>query len=181
MKSLRVFFFLLGLLLSLSQVGVCFEVKDIKIAFFEKQPLVTIFFKDFPFQELVLSLKSQKNPIYINYTFEIYRKRPILRDVLLHKEIYVQKLYYNPEENLYFLEDNFFVRTFDKPEEALLKTFYLDSYPLRFMVENAKEQDLYLKIVVNIGYVTHLSKDLKFTKKERKVALKAEKSVFLKK
>lgn len=173
--------FMLALFLWFSAKGNCLEIQNIILGFSERHPIVTVFFKDLPFQELVLSLKAQKNPVYINYTFEIYRKRLFLRDVLLHKELYTQKFYYDPEENLYFLEDNSCLRKFERPEEAFLRTYYLDSYPLKFSIEESRLEDLYLKISVDITYKTHLSKDLRYTQKERKVSLKAERSVPLKK
>lgn len=181
MRTLIKILFLMVFFLWFSVKGNCFEIRNIVLGFSEKQPVVTVFFKDLPFQELVLSLKAQKNPVFINYTFEVYKKRLFLRDVLLYKELYTQKFYYDPEENLYFLEDNFHIRNFEKPEDAFLKTHYLDSYPLKFNIEDNRLEELYLKVSVEITYKTHLSKDLRYTKKERRVILKAERSVALKK
>ncbi|WP_022855611.1 hypothetical protein [Thermodesulfobacterium thermophilum] len=150
-----------------------FKIAKIKVYRFQNQLILSLFYQDFPTQEILLSLKEQKNPVYLRFSFDVFKKRFLLPDVLIHKELYVQKLYYSPEENLYFLEDNFGIQSFENPEDLVLKIQFLDSYPLRFQVKNDLS-NLYLKTNVEITYQTHLSKDLRFTKKQHKIRLKAE-------
>ncbi|QER42412.1 DUF4390 domain-containing protein [Thermodesulfobacterium sp. TA1] len=171
MKKLCLSLFLFFLFFSSS---LALEIKQAKIYRSHSQLILSLFFKNFPVQEIVLALKEQKHPVYLNFSFEFFKKRFLLSDVLIHKELYTQKLYYDPEVNLYFLEDNFGLKSFESPEELVLQILSLDSYPLRFQVKN-NLSTLYLKTNLEISYQTHLSKDLRFTKKERKIRLKAEK------
>lgn len=152
------------------------EIKRIRGYFFEKKLLVNIFYKDFPFQQIALSLKEQKNPVLLEYEFEIYRKRFILRDILLYRDKYYQRLYYNSEKNLYYLEDNFGLRAFKKPEEAVLSIINLESYPIKYSLPPDKDS-LSLRVKVIITYSTHLSDDLRYTKKEHFKKIEIDKTV----
>ena len=153
-----------------------FEIEKLKGYVYESNILVNVFYKDFPFQKLVLSLKEQKNPILIEYEFEIYRKRFLLRDILLHKEIFYQKFYYDSEKNLYYLEDNFGLRTFKKAENAILSVTNLESYPVNYTLPS-ENKPLKLKVKVIITYTTHLSDDLRYTKKEHFKKIETDKTV----
>ncbi|PMP64964.1 MAG: hypothetical protein C0190_07365 [Thermodesulfobacterium geofontis] len=175
MKILKVFFLLLVFLIFSESYAL--EIKKLRGYLYEKNILLSIFYKDFPFQELVLALKEQKNPILIEYEFEIYRKRFLLKDIL-HKEKYYQKLYYNSEKNLYYLEDNFGLKAFEKPENAILSVMNLESYPLRYTFIPEKNS-LNLKIKITITYITHLSEDLKYTKKHHSKKIETEKTIWI--
>jgi len=153
-----------------------FEIKGLKGYFYEQNFLISILFKDFPFQELVLALKKQKNPVLIDYEFEIYQKRLFLKDVLLYRDRYYQKLYYDPEKNLYYLEDNFSLKAFEKPEDVVLSIINLESYLLRYTLPPDKNS-LKLKVKVIITYSIHLSDELKYTKKEHFKKIETEKIV----
>lgn len=174
MKILKVFFLLLAIFIASESYAL--EIKKLRGYLYEKNILIDVFYKDFPFQKLVLTLKEQKNPIFIEYEFEIYRKRLLLKDILLHKEKYYQKLYYDPEKNLYYLEDNFGLKTFEKAENAVLSVVNLESYPLKYVLTSEKGS-LNFKIKVTITYSTHLSEDLKYTKKLHSKKIEIEKTV----
>lgn len=152
------------------------EIKSVRGYFFEKNLLINIFYKDFPFQQIVLALKKQKNPVLLEYEFEIYRKRFILRDILLYRDKYYQKLYYDSEKNLYYLKDNFSLKSFEKPEEAVLFIINLESYPIKYDLPLNKDS-LVLKIKVVLTYSTHLSDKLRYTKKERFKKIEIDKIV----
>ncbi|MCS7279830.1 MAG: hypothetical protein NZ530_07250 [Thermodesulfobacteriaceae bacterium] len=156
--------------LLLAQSSWALTLEKITSILSEKQVLISVHYKEFPFQELVLALKSQKFPIIIEYEFEIYERR-LFRDLLLYKDQFYQKLYYDPEKNLYCLEDRVGIKTFEKPELAVKNLSYLDSYPLNFSPLLSKN---YLKIKVRLNYFTHLSEDLKFTSKLKNKILKTE-------
>lgn len=151
------------------------EIKKIDGFVYDKNILINIYYKDFPFQELVLALKAQKRPILLEYKFEIYKKRFLLKDILLHREKYYQKLVYNPEENLYYLEDKFGLKKFEKAEDAILSIINVESYPLKFTLPERKNK-LALKVKVKIEYSTHLSDDLRYTKKIHNKKIEVEKS-----
>ncbi|MCU4138720.1 MAG: hypothetical protein MW689_000509 [Thermodesulfobacteria bacterium] len=151
------------------------EIKKIDGFVYDKNILINIYYKDFPFQELVLALKAQKRPILLEYKFEVYKKRFLLRDILLHREKYHQKLVYNPEENLYYLEDKFGLKKFEKAEDAILSIVNVESYPLKFTLPQRKNK-LALKVKVKIEYSTHLSDDLRYTKKIHNKKIEVEKS-----
>jgi hypothetical protein len=174
---MRVFksFFLILIFLIVSQ-SYALEIKRLKGYLYEKNILIDIFYKDFPFQEVVLSLKEQKEPVLIEYQFEIYRKRFLLKDILLYKERYYQKLYYASDKNLYYLEDNFGLKTFEKPENAVLSVVNLESYPLKYTYTPEKDS-LIFKIKVILTYSTHLSENLRYTKKKHFKKLETEKTV----
>jgi hypothetical protein len=168
-------FFLILIFLIVSQ-SYALEIKRLKGYLYEKNILINIFYKDFPFQEIVLSLKEQKEPVLIEYQFEIYRKRFLLKDILLYKERYYQKLYYASDKNLYYLEDNFGLKTFEKPENAVLSVVNLESYPLKYTYTPEKDS-LIFKIKVILTYSTHLSENLRYTKKKHFKKLETEKTV----
>jgi len=174
---MRVFksFFLILIFLIVSQ-SYALEIKKLKGYLYEKNILIDVFYKDFPFQEVVLSLKEQKEPVLIEYQFEIYRKRFLLKDVLLYKERYYQKLYYASDKNLYYLEDNFGLKTFEKPENAVLSVVSLESYPLKYTYTPEKDSPIF-KIKVILTYSTHLSENLRYTKKKHFKKLETEKTV----
>jgi len=151
------------------------EIKKIDGFVYDKNILINIYYKDFPFQELVLALKAQKRPILLEYKFEIYKKRFLLKDILLHQEKYYQKLVYNSEENLYYLEDKFGLKKFEKAEDAILSIINVESYPLKFTLPERKNK-LALKVKVKIKYSTHLSDDLRYTKKIHNKKIEIEKS-----
>ena len=151
------------------------EIKKIDGFVYDTNILISIYYKDFPFQKLVLALKAQKKPILLEYKFEVYKKRFLLRDVLLHQEKYYQKLVYNPEENLYYLEDKFGLKKFEKAEDAILSIINVESYPLKFNLPQRKNK-LALKVKVKIEYSTHLSDDLRYTKKIHNKKIEVEKS-----
>ncbi len=174
MRIFRVFILIIVLLIASNLNAL--EIEKIKGYFYEGNFLVSVYFEKFPFQELVLALKEQKNPILIDYKFEIYRKRFLLRDILLYMDIYYQKLYYDPERNLYYVKNNFGVRAFEKPEDAVLSVINLESYPIKYKLSRKKSY-LKLKVSVIISYTTHLSDDLRYTKKEHFKKLEIEKSV----
>jgi|GEM_PF-1457767 len=153
------------------------EIKKIDGFVYDKNILINIYYKDFPFQELVLALKAQKRPILLEYKFEVYKKRFLLRDILLHREKYHQKLVYNPEENLYYLEDKFGLKKFEKAENAILSIINVESYPLKFTLPERKNKlALKVKVKIKIKYSTHLSDDLRYTKKIHNKKIEVEKS-----
>ncbi len=179
MKIYKIFsfiVFLLIILLIITSNTYAWEIKKVKGYLYEGHFLVSVYFEKFPFQQLVLALKEQKNPILIDYKFEIYKKRFLLKDILLYIDRYYQKLYYNPETNLYYVEDNFGIRAFESPEEAVLSVLDLESYPIRYKLSR-KKNSLRLQIKIVISYTTHLSDDLRYTKKEHFKKLEIEKSV----
>ncbi len=165
------FFLILFYFFFLTQISLALSIEKIIPIVGEKQILISVYYKEFPFQELVLALKSQKYPIIIEYEFEIYEKR-FFRDSLLYKELFSQKLYYNSEKNLYCLEERGEVKTFEKPESAVKSVSYLDSYSLNFVPLPFKN---YLKLKFKLSYSTHLSKDLKFAFTTKTKFLKTEK------
>ncbi|WP_156955565.1 hypothetical protein [Thermodesulfobacterium hydrogeniphilum] len=176
MKFLKIFIAFLSAVLFLISFARAWEIKKTIIYPYKTYLLINIFYKEFPLQKLILALKEQKYPIFINYDFEIYKRRFfILKDVLLYKELYSQKLFYDPEKNLYFLEDNSNLISFDKAEKAVLKTVKLESYPLKFKLP-PENNSLYLKVKVDINYKTHLSNDLRYTKKIHTKVLKISKT-----
>jgi hypothetical protein len=177
MRLLKITFFLFFFFLFL-QIAEAFEIKKIQVYPYKNQLVVTAFYKKFPFQSLVLALKSQKYPIFIHYTFEIYKKRFLFSDILLHKELYFQTLHYNPEKNLYFLKDNFGLTFFKRAEDAVLKVVELDSHPLKWKFPKDKKY-LYLTVKVRIKYKTHLTDDLNYSKKLHCKTFESSKSISL--
>lgn len=174
MKLSKYFGFLL-VIFFISFNSFALEIKRVQGFFYgENQVLINVYFENFPFQELLLTLKAQKDPILIEYEFEIYKKRFLLPDILLNQEKYFQKIFYDPEKNLYYLEDNFGLRNFKKAEDAILSTFFLESYPLKLSMGQEKKS-LILKVKVIINYKTHLSEELKYTKKIYEKKLKVDK------
>ncbi len=164
-KSLKIFIASLFSFLFLISFARAWEIEKVIVYPYENSLLMNIFYKKFPIQELTLALKEQKYPIFINYNFEIYKKRFFFfKDILLHKESYSQKLFYDPEKNLYFFKDNLNLFYFDKAENAVLKTIKLESYPIKFKIPS-NYNSLYLIIKISIKYKTHLSDDLRYTKK----------------
>ncbi len=146
---------------------------------YKKLLLISVFYKDFPVQELTLALKEQKYPVYIVYTFEVYKKRFLFfKDILLHKGIYFQELFYDPERNLYCFKDNINKLCFKNAEKAVIKTFKLESYPFRFKLPS-DYKSLYLKVKVRINYKTHLSDNLRYTHEIHDKILKMSKIVDL--
>ena len=60
------------------------EIKKIDGFVYDKNILINIYYKDFPFQELVLALKAQKRPILLEYKFEIYKCFHFVSNLLLN-------------------------------------------------------------------------------------------------
>lgn len=180
MKNFKIFLLVIIVFSVVSTLKIstlrAFEIERLKGYIYENNLLLDVFFKNFPFQALVLSLKSQKNTISVEYEFEIYRKHFFLRDVLLHKEILYQKLYYDPEKNLYCLEDNFGLRNFDNAENAILAITNLESYLIKYPL-SSEDKSLKLKVKVTITYTTHLSDNLKYTKKKHFKKIETEKII----
>lgn len=164
-------FIIFWIILILPQNSLSFSIEKIIPVFSDKQVLISLYYGEFPFQELVLALKSQRYPIVIEYEFEVYEKR-FLRDLLIYKERFFQTLFYDPEKNLYYLENKSGTKTFEKAEIAVKSIACLDSYPLNFYSLTSKN---YLKIKVFLNYFTHLSEELKFNFKVRKKTLRTEK------
>lgn len=174
MKPPKYFVFLLIIFLN-SFNSFALEIKRVQGFFYgENQVLVNVYFENFPFQELLLALKAQKDPILIEYDFEIYKKRFLLPDILLNQEKYYQKIFYDPEKNLYYIEDNFGLKSFKKAEDTISSIFFLESYPLKLSIGQEKKS-LTLKIKVSINYKTHLSEEFKYTKKIFEKKLKIDK------
>jgi len=152
-----------------------FNIKNIEVYQSpEGSPVVNVVFNNFPSQEILLSLKRQKEEVLILYEFDILREG-FLGSELLHKEVYYQRVGYLPEENLYYFEDNFERSFFTKPEDLLPKISFLASYPLQnFSLIRAKRGTILL-VTVNIKFSTHLNKELRYTPEARKVIYKASK------
>lgn len=166
MFSLRVFFFLLVFCFLLSLP--CFAFKVDKISLFKTSKniyLVSLQFKDFPLQEVLLSLKRQKGEVLILYEFEFYKER-FLKDEEISKEVYYQKAGYLPEKNQYYLEDNFHRSLFNQPEEIMPSLISLQSYSLKSPMP---EKGIYLILRITLKYNSHLNKDLRYTSKERRL------------
>ncbi len=173
MNHLKYFWFLIIVFSSFNSFAL--EIKRVQgFLYGENQVLISIYFENFPFQELVLAIKAQKDPILIEYNFEVYKKRFLLPDILLTHDRYYQKIFYDPEKNLYYLKDNFGLKYFEKAEDAILSTFFLESYPIKLSNQQDKKS-LILKLKVSINYKTHLSEQLKYTKKIHEKKLKADK------
>lgn len=136
--------------------------------------VVSAMFHNFPTQELLLSLKRQKGEIVIIYEFEVLRDRMLGAD-LLQREIYFQKAGYIPEKNQYFLEDNWDKILYNSAEEVIPKLSFLSSYPLNVRPLLPISSGTYLLVKVTLRYQTHLSRDLRYTSKEREVILKTTK------
>ncbi len=151
------------------------KIEPIKSFINEKGDLQLIFnIKDFPVQELILSLKRQKEPIQILYEVELYKKG-FFRDELLNKTVYYQRAGYEPERNLYFLEDNYSLVYFEKPEELLQKMMNLPALPIPNIISYENKKDLHCLIRLSLKYKAHLDKRLRYTDKEREVHLKITK------
>lgn len=161
------FFLVFFWLMSLS----AFAFKVDKVSLFRVSSgnyLLSLQFRDFPTQEVLLALKRQKGEVLILYEFEFYRER-FLKDERISREVYYQRAGYIPEKNQYFFEDNFHRSLFNQPEDLLPTLTYLQSYPLK---GPSPERGLYLFIHITLKYRTHLNEDLRFTPKEREVILK---------
>jgi len=144
-----------------------FKIKKIIVIQYKKDCfIISIFYKDFPFQQLVLALKRQKEPIFIIYNFSLYKKR-FLKDKLLYKAKFYHELFYDPETNFYYVKDNFETKKYTKAEDAILSVRYLDSYPFYYTLE-PPYKNYYLKIEITLFYKTHFSQDLTYTSKVKK-------------
>lgn len=164
----RVIFFLLAYFL-LSVPGFAFKIDKVSLFKTSRDTyLVSLQFRDFPLQEVLLSLKRQKGEVLILYEFDFYKER-FFRDEEISKEVYYQKAGYLAEKNQYFLEDNFHKAFFNRPEDLVPSLAYLQSYPLK---RPTPEKGIYLIIRITLKYKTHLKEDLRYTSKEREVILK---------
>ncbi|MFN3406521.1 MAG: hypothetical protein ACK40E_02170 [Caldimicrobium sp.] len=146
------------------------KIEALNRYFNEKGHLViNLAYKDFPVQELVLSLKRQKDEVEIIYEIEIYRKG-FLRDQLVDKLVYFQRAGYLAEKNLYYLEDNNQQFLYEKPEDLVrdllaLPTFTLHSFPSG----EVDKKNFFLVVQVTLKYKTHFNDKLRYTSKEKEV------------
>lgn len=139
-----------------------------------KEILLSFNLKEFPIQEVILSLKRQKEEVLLLCEVEIYRERFFLRDELVQKYVFFKKGGYKPEINKYYLEDGKSFVYFDHPEE--LSKFLIEFQSLDLSIPSLENKnDYYLLIKVQLSFYTHLDSNLRYTSKVRQVFYKTEK------
>lgn len=128
--------------------------------------------KEFPVQEIILALKREKGEITFICEIDIYRKG-FLKDELLEKVIYYKKARYNPEKNVFYVEDNYGREDFKSPEELTQKLLEIPSLSLPSLPYFEKEQKpIFFIIHGTLRYKTHLNEKLRYTEKEREISQK---------
>ncbi len=130
--------------------------------------LVSASFESFPTQDILLALKRQRGEVVILYEFELRSINPP-EEKIIQKEIYFQKASYNPETNVYYLEDNFGTIQFLRAEDIIPYLVFLNSYPLRIGKYSKQEMsEKILALKVTISFYTHLDKNLRYSRVEKR-------------
>ncbi|MFN4220550.1 MAG: hypothetical protein ACK4GJ_06515 [bacterium] len=131
--------------------------------------------KEFPTQEILLALKTQKKDVTLLYEIEVYRKG-FIRDERLDKVVYYQRAGYFPEKNVYFLEDNYSKIFFNSPNEVILKLSELPPLYISNLLDLEKDlKKIYFLIRITLSYTTHFNEKLRYTRKDRSMKLEVTK------
>lgn len=162
------FIFLTTLFVLTAEIAYTFSIKKVEIIDIGNgRCAINVSFSSFPTQDILLTLKRQRRDVLILYDFEL-RTRDNPDEEPFHKEIYFQRAGYNSETNTYYLEDNFGIIHFQKPEELLPHVVYLNSYPLLIDFFKLRVSNAQLYIKVSINFTTNFDKNLRFAKVEKR-------------
>lgn len=167
--SMTLFFtFFIILFVITTDIIYAFSIKKVEIVdIVDGRRAVSVSFSSFPTQDILLTLKRQRGDVLILYDFEL-RPRDNPGEAPFHKEIYFQRAGYNSETNTYYLEDNFGIVHFQKPEELLPYIVSLNSYPLLLDFFKIGVSNVQLYIKVSISFTTHFDKNLRYSKVEKR-------------
>jgi len=163
--------FLLGLVLPLYP----FSLKDLYHFKTERNTLILGFrIENFPLQEVLLALKAHQREVTLLCEVELFRKRFLLRDEPLSKFVFFKRAGFNPERNLYYLEDNQQELFFESPEELVKDLVNFDSLSLDLSLPE-EGKDYYLILQVKLRFYSHLNPKLRYTSKEKEYLYQTEK------
>ncbi len=168
----KTLFFSLLIFILFPLAGLCFDITTKAW----KQPegiLINVHYQTFPFQRLLLALKEQKFPVYIKYTFRIYKKKFFWKDKLLKEVSTKITLFYEPAENFYILKRANQAFKFAHPEDLLKYLLQMNSFFVPFVVNSYNQQQLYIDETITIELNTAFSEDLRRESNFKRVLLTA--------
>jgi len=120
-------------------------------------------YKNFPLQEVILSLKEQKEEVLLILEANLYERRFLLPEILVKRIVYFKKAYFNPEDNAYRVDTEKTTLTFNSAEDAALFLVRSESYYFPFS-ELLNERHFVL-FKATLTYKTHLNPKLRYTSK----------------
>lgn len=178
MKNLLLPLCLIWLLISNSyglSIGEIYLYKDSA-----KRIFLSFDLEEFPLQEVILSLKRQKEEVLLICEVEVYKERILLRDELLQKYVFLKRAGYKPEINKYYLEDGKGFSYFNHPED--LSKLLIDFQSLDLSISSVENKNsYYLLIKVQLSFFSHLDSNLRYTSKIRHIIYRTEKKYDLSK
>ena len=139
---------------------------SLSIPYVQKEEQGFIFsvkYKDFPLQEVILSLKEQKEDVLLILEVSLFEKRFLLPDLFVKKLVYFKKAYFNPEDNAYRVDTEKTTLTFNSAEDAALFLVRSESY--YFLFSEMLHEKHFVLFKATLTYKTHLNPKLRYTSK----------------
>jgi len=125
--------------------------------------IFSVMYKEFPLQEVILSLKEQKEEVLLILEANLYERRFLLPEILVKRIVYFKKAYFNPEDNAYRVDTEKTTLTFNSAEDAALFLVRSESYYFPFS-EMLHERHFVL-FKATLTYKSHLNSKLRYTSK----------------
>jgi len=125
--------------------------------------IFSVEYKKFPLQEVILSLKEQKEEVLLILEVTLFERRFLLPDLSIKKFVYFKKAYYDSEGNFYKIDTEKTTFTFNSAEDTALFLVRSESYFFPF--SDLLDERHFALFKATLTYKTHLNPKLRYTSK----------------